>query len=106
MKVWKVLFWITIISFIVSNTFWIYQVVDNAVGHGYYKASCEEYKANSEILELTLRSYGDKDELIDFLEEKAIQFEIHNKADNENYIVIGTLDIQFNDDGEIIMEKE
>ena len=105
MKSWKALFWIAVILLLTSNIFWIYQIIDNAVGHGYYKVSCEEYKANSDILEWTLRSYQNKDELINFLKDKGIQFEIYNKANNENYVVIGTIGIQFNDDGEIITEE-
>lgn len=106
MKIWKISFWITLILLLVSNLFWVYQVIDTAVGHGYYQVNCEEYKSNSDILEFTLRSYSSKDELIRFLEDKNIQFETYHKADNENYVVIGKLGIQFDDDGNRINEEK
>ena len=106
MKAWKISFWITMTILIVSNLFWIYQVINTAVGHGYYQVSCEEYKTNSDILEAALNSFENKNELTDFLEDQKIEFETINKADDENYIIIGSIGIQFLDNGEIVMENE
>jgi hypothetical protein len=106
MKAWKIAFWITATLLIVSNLFWMYQVIYTAVGHGYYQVSCEEYKENSDILNTTLNGFENVDDLIAFLEKHKIEFEIINKADNENYIIIGSLGTQFLDNGEIVSENE
>ena len=106
MKAWKISFWITVTLLIVSNLFWIYQVIDTAVGHGYYQVSCEEFKENSDILNATLNGFENIDELTAFLEKHEIEFETINIADNEIYIIIGSLGIQFLDNGEIVTENE
>lgn len=89
-----------------SNLFWKYQVIDSAVGHGYYKVTCEEYKENSDILNAALNRFENTDALTAFLEKHEIEFETLNKADNENYITIGSLGIQFLDNGKIVKENE
>ena len=104
MKTWKISFWISLTLLIVSNLFWVYQVIDTAVGHGYYQVSCEDYKENSDILEAILISFVNKNDLTTFLKELEIEFETINKSDNENYIIIGSLGIQFRDNGEIVTE--
>ncbi len=69
MKVWKISFWIAVTLLVVSNLFWIYQVIDNAVGHKYYQVNYKEYKENSDILKATLISFDNKNDLTSFLEE-------------------------------------
>lgn len=106
MKAWKISFWVSVTLLIVSNLYWIYQVFDTAVGLGYYQVSCEEFKENSDILNATLNGFENIDELTAFLEKYEIEFKTINKADNENYIIVGSLGIQFLDNGEIVTEKE
>lgn len=101
-KAWKISFWITVTIMVISNLFWIYQVIDTAVGHGYYQVSCQEYKANSDILNATLNSFENINDLTAFLEKYEIEFNLINKAENENYIIIGSLGLQFLENGEIV----
>ncbi|OHX63962.1 hypothetical protein [Flammeovirga pacifica] len=102
MKAWKISFWITVTILIVSNIFWIYQVIDTAVGHGYYQVSCEEYKVDSDILNSTLNGFEKIDDLIAFLKKHEIEYNTIYKVDNENYILIGSIEIQFLDNGEVV----
>lgn len=106
MKAWKISFWIVVTLLVVSNLFWVYQIIDAGIGYTYYQVSCEEYKANSDILETTLNSFENITELTTFLEQQKIEFKINNKTHNENYICIGSLGILFLDNGEIVTGNE
>ncbi len=85
--------------------FWVYQIIDNAVGHEYYKVGCEEYKVDSDNFQIILNSFEMKDELISFLDENGIEYEQINKAENENYIILGSTGVQFDDSGKIYGEE-
>lgn len=69
MKAWKISFWIAVTLLIVSKIFWIYLVIDTAVGHEYYQASCAEFKEKSDILYTTLDGFENIDDLTAFLEK-------------------------------------
>lgn len=105
MKAWKISFWIVTTLLVISNLFWIYQLIDINVGKSYYQVSCDEYKANSDILDSTLHTYENINDLFAFLEKHEIEFETISKSDNENYIIIGSLAIPFHNTGEIIQDK-
>jgi wyosine [tRNA(Phe)-imidazoG37] synthetase (radical SAM superfamily) len=93
-RTYKILFWITIIALIFSNLFWIYFSIDNAVGHHYYKVSCDEYKNDLNEFMKTIESFNSKKETIDFLEENSIQFDSIQKG-NEFIIIFNSFEIVF-----------
>jgi hypothetical protein len=80
-------------------------MIDNAIGHGYYKVSCEEYKIDADNFQTILNSFDIEEDLIKFLEQNGIDFELINKASNENYIILGSTGVLFDDSGKIIGEE-
>ena len=72
---------------IVSKIFWIFLVIDTAVGHEYYQASCAEFKEKSDILYTTLNGFENIDDITAFLEKYEMEFDIIKKVDNENHII-------------------
>jgi hypothetical protein len=97
-NIWKFLFWICLIITIVSNVFWIYNTLENAVGNNYYKVSCEEYYKDVSILKVIIEKKETKKELISFLENNNVKFESFSKG-AENIIVLNSFSIAFDKNG-------
>lgn len=77
---YKILFWITFTTLVISNIFWIYQIIDNAIGQNYYQVSCDEYHNDmvefKEILETKLT----KEEAIEFLKMNNVEYDSFQKG--------------------------
>jgi len=100
-SIWKNLFWISLGLLIVTNVFWIYQVLDNAVGNDYYKVSCNEYHGDMLGLKKVLDSKKTKIETLDFLNEHAIEYDSFQKG-NEFIISLNSFDLTFNAQGNLV----
>lgn len=78
----KYLFWLSTVALIISNLFWAYETLDNAVGRDYYKVSCEEYLNDRNNFKTIVDSIETKNKLIAFLTKNNIRFEGFDKEDN------------------------
>lgn len=102
---WKIAFFITIIILVLTNLFWVYQVVDNAIGMTYYKDSCGRFQQDTDKLIQILESKTTKETAIDFLEQHNILYESFPKG-NEFIIQLNSFSIIFNNDGKLLRTEE
>ncbi len=103
MKNWKIFFIISIILLIISNITWAYQTLDLGIARNYEKITCEEWKSDAKNLESILKSFKTKNQIFEFLNSNNIKYEkIEKEKGNENYIVLGSFSILYNDLGEVI----
>ena len=102
---YKILFWITLTILVVSNIFWIYNIFDNAVGHSYYKVSCDEYYQDMLKLKQLLETKSTKREAINFLETNNIEYESFQKG-TEFIISFDSFVLEFDIDGKLISDNK
>lgn len=101
MKIYKPLFWITITILIITNSYWFYLTIDNAVGHHYYQISCDEYSKDiSEFRKIFISEKLNKDETLEFLNSNNIKFEIINKGNN-SIILFNSFSLVFDKKGNL-----
>jgi hypothetical protein len=93
---YKIAFWICCTVLIGSNTYWIYQTIDNAIGANYYQISCEEYRKDSNELLKALKNYNSKDEMIYFLDIHKVSYKEFQKG-SEFIIQLNSFDFTFNE---------
>jgi hypothetical protein len=98
---WKILFWISIVLLIVTNLLWLYNTIDNAVGHHYYSIGCEEYRQDAEVCHHLLASSASKDEVIRLLDSGEIHYETFDKG-TEFIISLHSFDLVFDKDGRLV----
>lgn len=79
---WKIAFWISITILLLSNLFWLYQIIDNAVGMTYFKDSCTNYQDDMIELKRILDYKDSKKTAIEFLELHRVKYDSFQKADN------------------------
>ncbi len=97
---WKISFWIGIVILLLTNIFWIYQVVDNAIGMTYYKDSCEDFQSDMIQLKSILEKKTTKESAINFLEQNGVDYNSFPKG-NEFIIQLNSFDMIFNENGEL-----
>ena len=102
---YKILFWITLTILVVSNIFWIYNTFDNAVGHSYYKVSCDEYYQDMLKLKQVLETKSTKGEAINFLETNDIEYESFQKG-TEFIISFDSFALEYDTDGKLISDNK
>lgn len=100
-KSYKKIFWLTFAVLIFSNLFWIYQTINNALGHDYYKVSCDEYYKDAFNLRKVLESKSDIVGVIEFLENNKIEYESFQKG-TDSVINLNSFDLIYNKKGELI----
>ncbi|MBQ0768055.1 MAG: hypothetical protein KBT58_02115, partial [Bizionia sp.] len=71
-KTYKILFWITLLFLFLTNIFWLYKTIDTAVGHNYYKVSCNEYYTDMLKFRQIIETKLTKKEAIAFLTKNSI----------------------------------
>ena len=76
----KILFWISIVILIITNLFWLYQLLDTSIGHTYYKVSCEEYENDLDQLKKVTDSLTTKKQTLQFLKESKIELDTLQKG--------------------------
>src|SRR5688572_28822965 len=102
---WKILFWITLTLLIISNFFWAYQIIDNAVSKGYYEVSCNEYYGDMMELKRILDTKTTKSEALNFLEQYNVEFDSFQKGE-EFIITLNSFGMTFNSDGTLILSEQ
>ena len=102
---YKLLFWITLIFLFISNSFWIYQTIDNAVGQNYYKVSCDEYYEDMLKFKQVIETKSTRKNAMDFLEKNKIEYDRFQKG-TKTIISFGSFSLAYNENGELITEKE
>lgn len=100
-RTYKILFWITLTIMVVSNIFWIYQSIDNAVGHSYYKVSCDEYYQDMLKFKQFIETKSTKEEAIDFLELNKVEYDSFQKG-TEFIITFSSFDLTYDKNGKLI----
>ena len=100
-RTYKILFWITLTILVISNVFWIYQTIDNAFGHSYYKVSCDEYYQDMLKFKQILETKSTKKEAIDFLETNKVEYESFQKG-AEFIITFDSFALEYDDNGKLI----
>lgn len=102
---YKSLFWATIIILILSNVYWLYQTVDNAVGHSYYQVNCEEWKDDLKELKKVLPIELNKNDMVNFLAHKDIAY--NGFAKGEEFVIqLHSFDFVYNQNGQLIQLNE
>ena len=89
----------------ISNAFWIYQTIDNAVGHSYYKVSCDEYYQDMLKFKQILETKSTKTEAIDFLELNKVEYDSFQKG-TEFIISFNSFALTFDEKGILILNEE
>lgn len=102
-RTFKILFWITLGLFVISNTFWIYQTIDNAVGHSYYKVSCDEYYNDMVEFKKILGTLKTKKETIGFLENYNVKYDSIQKG-TDFIITLNSFSVTFDNNGNQTIE--
>ena len=97
-KNWKILFWIALIILVISNVFWAYITVNNAVGQSYYKVTCDEYYHDMIEFKKILETQKTKNEIIDFLIDYEVKFDTVQKG-NDFTITMNSFSIKFDNKG-------
>lgn len=100
-RTYKILFWITLIILVLSNLFWIYQTIDNAVGQNYYKVSCDEYYQDMLRFKQVLETKSTKREAINFLESNNVEYESFHKG-IEFIITFDSFELKYDTNGKLI----
>ncbi|CAM1349453.1 hypothetical protein [Tenacibaculum crassostreae] len=102
---WKTLFWITLMVLVFSNLFWVYQIIDSAVGRSYYETSCNEYERDRAILIKIAQSKEAKDDLLEFLNKNDLPHGYFPKGNN--YVVsFSSFSLIFDNKGKLIDEQK
>ncbi len=89
---------------VISNIFWVYQTIDNAVGQSYYKVSCDEYYKDMIEFEKIVETYKTKKETIDFLDTYHVKYDSIQKGTNF-IITLNSFSITFDKNGNQISEQ-
>lgn len=95
------MFWISLGLLFITNAFWIYQIIDNAVGMDYYKVSCNEYHGDMLELKKVLDLKKTKTESLQFLDEHGVDYDSFQKG-NEFIITMNSFDLTFNEEGNLV----
>ena len=102
MKVnYKHLFWYGLVLLITSNVYWMYITIDNAVGHGYYKESCESYYQDMLNFKQIVEVNRNKKEVIEFLEINNVNYDSFKKGP-DFIITFNSFELKFNKKGILI----
>lgn len=102
-NIWKILFWISLIILLLTNLFWMYQTIDNAVDKGYYDVSCNEYEKDMLLYKKIVESKKNKSELFQFLKNNDIDVVGFHKG--EGYIIsFNSFYVEFDKKGNKINE--
>ncbi|MCB9034426.1 MAG: hypothetical protein H6553_11350 [Chitinophagales bacterium] len=101
MKIYKILFWITLVFLFLTNLFWIHNKMDTAVGHSYYKDSCEAYKNDLTELQKLLSEGLNKTEMLNYLDSNKIVYNAFEKG-NEYIIQFTSFDLVYDNTGNLI----
>lgn len=94
------MFWISIIILILSNLFWIYQAIDNAVSMSYYRDSCEDYQSDMVELKRILDTKKTKEAAINFLEQYKVTYDSLSKGE-EFIIHLNSFYMTFDKNGQL-----
>ncbi len=97
---WKKLFWFTFALFLISNAYWLYSTFDNAISHAYYASECEACKKDVVNLQKIFQPNSTKEETINFLKAKNIEYETVEKG-MENILVFKSFELVFNQNGQL-----
>ena len=101
---WKTAFWTSILVLLLSNLFWAYQVLDNAVGMTYYKDSCGNYQSDMQELKEILETKTSKETVLAFLEHHHVQFDSFHKAD-DFIIQLNSFELIYDKNGQLVMSN-
>ena len=100
---YKYLFWLGIAILITTNLYWIYSTIDNAVGHTYYRESCEGYYQDMINFKQIVELNKNKKDVIEFLEQNNVKYDSFTKG--SDYIIkFNSFDLIFNEKGNLIQE--
>lgn len=92
---WKIAFFISIITLVISNIFWLYTTVDHSVSYGYQNVSLREQMKTSEILSSLIikgsQQYSKKDILYILRKQNENAFIV----EEENIIIINSIRFLF-----------
>ena len=100
-RTYKILFWITLTFLVISNIFWIYQTIDTAVGHNYYKVSCDGYYQDMLKFKQILETKSTKEEALSFLKTNNVEFDSLQKG-TEFFISFNSFALEYDENGKLI----
>jgi hypothetical protein len=102
---YKILFWITLTILVISNIFWIYQTIDNAVGQNYYQVSCDEYHKDMIEFKKILETKSTKEEAIGFLKRYNVEYDNFQKG-TEYIVTLNSFALIFDANGKLKYSEE
>lgn len=104
-QTYKIRFCLTLVILVLSNIFWVYQTIDNAVGHTYYKVSCEEYYQDMLKFKQIVETKSTRKEAINFLKINKIKYESFQKG-TEYIIIFNSFALVYDEKWELISSEE
>ena len=94
---WKIGFFVILLTLIATNVYWLYNTLDNVVGHSYYKDSCEPMFEDYELLIPLISQNVNRTEIRKYLESMKVPFDPFKK-DGVEILVLNATEIIFNND--------
>lgn len=88
---------------IITNVFWLYNVIDNALAHDDYKTQCEFYHKDAIEFEKVLSKLEKQEEMMRFLDKNEIDYDSLQKG-NESIILLNSFEFTFDKNGILIAE--
>ncbi|MEQ8904027.1 hypothetical protein [Ekhidna sp.] len=95
---WKKLFWISFILLVVTNIYWMYQLLDSGVSITYLRESYDYQEKDIDILRKLVEQHYDFNKLTSELDEA--DYELIQKGDIF-FIVFSSFEVEFNSDSTI-----
>ena len=95
------LFLLALTLLIISNLFWVYQVLDLSVTSHYQQDSCSRYDADRRQLVELLVHRQSKQELLKFLSHYKLSYEIDQK-DDRSIISLESFSLEYELDGQLV----
>ena len=102
---YKILFWATLTILLISNVFWIYHTIDNAVGQSYYKVGCDEYYHDALKFKQILEKKSSKREAIDFLKTNKVEYDSFQKG-TQFIITFDSFALEYDTTGKLIRNNK
>jgi hypothetical protein len=102
---YKILFWTTLAILVITNIFWFYQAIDNAVGQSYYRDSCDDYYQDMLKFKQILETKSTKREAINFLKTNNIAYESFQKG-TEFIISFDSFALEYDTNGKLISHSK
>ena len=97
-RTYKKPFWIILTILVFSNVYWLYHTFDVAVGHSYFKSSCDGYYKDVNEFKKIIASQKTKRDLLVFFDSNSVKYDSFQKG-SDFIINLNSISIEFDKNG-------